>query len=548
LRFDIVGLPAGGNPVTLHNFASLPPIPHLLRSLRMAALTGVALAAIGVSSEALAQTMRPGLSDNGSGATRGSANSPAAQKPLYFDPTQIAPGIGVTLAPELLPPGVTPSGVTSKAAPPRAAKTTRRTTRNGTKTASKPFANAVGTLPPPPPELVPARRRRPPATDPYQSNGVRVGNLVLRPSIEIVGGYEDNPERRSTGKVPGTGIKGSALVRTDAALDLQSDWSRHNLTAKLRGGYVSYFDAPDASRPDATGVANLRLEASRDTTFETETRFRLDSQRPGSTELNAAVTGRPLTYAYGATVGGTHNINRLGLTLRGTVDRTTYDDGQLSNGNKIALSDRNVTQYGVRPRVSYEVSPGIKPFVEGLVDTRQFDQATDATGFRRNSNGLGGRVGTTVELNRQLVGEVAVGYQTRTFEDNRLQDLRGVIGEASLVWSATELTTVNLKGSVELADTTLPNVSGASSRKAEVQVIHALRRNLSVTGYASFAQTAYDGISLSEDVTVVGARLDYKLTPTMAVTTSFTHERFKSTTPGSDYTANIALVGLRFQL
>jgi hypothetical protein len=517
-------------------------------------LAATALACACLPSLALSQALKPGISSNastsgnGSGASSPSANSPAVAKPVYFDPAQIAPGIGVTLPPELTAPGAAPSGTTSQQAPSRATKVIRKTQKNGTRTATKPSPLTVGTLPPPPPEPLPARRRKPPVTDPYESPGIRAGNILLRPSIEIVGGYEDNPERRSTGKVPGSGIKGSGLARVDAALDLQSDWSRHNLTAQLRGGYVSYFDAPNASRPDATGVANLRLEASRDTVLEAETRFRLDSQRPGSTELNAAVVGRPLTYAYGATVGGTHNINRLGLTLRGTVDRTTYDDGQLSNGNKVALSDRNVTQYGVRPRISYEVAPGIRPFVEGLVDTRQFDQASDALGFRRNSNGLGARAGTTLELTRQLTGEVAIGYQTRKFEDNRLQDLRGVVGDASLIWAATELTTVKLKGSVELADTTLPNVSGASSRKAEVQVVHALRRNLSLTGYASFAQTAYDGISLSEDVTVVGARLEYKLTPTMAVTSSFTHERFKSTTPGSDYTANIALVGLKFQL
>ncbi len=542
-RAVLVGFPCW-NPVIL--LLMLHPAPHShlqgRPSGRALLLAATALACLCGSGATQAQALRPGVSNNGSGATSASTNSPAAPKAVYFDPAQIAPGVGVTLPPELTPPGATPSGVTSRAAPQRAVKTTRRATQTSGKTPTKPIVTAVGTLPPPPPEPLPARRRRPAPVDPYESLGVRAGNLILRPSIEVVGGYEDNPERRSTLK------KGSGLARVDAGLDVQSDWSRHNLTAKLRGGYVSYFDAPNASRPDASGVVNLRLESSRDSVIEAETRFKLDSQRPGSTELNTAVVGRPPTYSYGGTLGGTYNINRLGLTLRGAVDRTTYDDGSLGNGNKLVLSDRNVTQYALRPRLSYEITPGVKPFVEALVDTRQFDEATDRAGFRRNSNGLGGRVGSTIELNRQLTGEVAVGYQTRKFEDSRLADLRGVVGEASLVWTATELTTVKLKGSVELADTTLPNVSGASSRKAEVQVVHALRRNLSVTGYASFAQTAYDGISLSEDVTVVGARLEYKLTPTVAITSSFTHEWFKSTTPGSDYTAKIGLIGLRFQL
>jgi hypothetical protein len=43
-----------------------------------------------------------------------------------------------------------------------------------------------------------------------------------------------------------------------------------------------------------------------------------------------------------------------------------------------------------------------------------------------------------------------------------------------------------------------------------------------------------------------GARLEYKLTRSVAVRASFIHERLKSTAPGSDYTANTYLLGLRF--
>jgi hypothetical protein len=77
-------------------------------------------------------------------------------------------------------------------------------------------------------------------------------------------------------------------------------------------------------------------------------------------------------------------------------------------------------------------------------------------------------------------------------------------------------------------------------------VQHDLRRNLSLTGLLGFSSTDYDGVHLKEDTITAGARLEYKLTRSVAVRASFIHERLKSTAPGSDYTANTYLLGLRF--
>lgn len=466
------------------------------------------------------------------------------RQPVPFDPTNIAPGVSAVTPPGGTRSGAALSGATSRRPATRATKSVRRET--GVETTRKPLrppARDVVGLPPPPPEPIVRRRRPPTEADPWQSLGVDIGGVTIRPSIEVIGGYEDNPERRSTGPK-----KASSLARIEGDVDARSDWATHEFRARLRGGYSRYTSAPDASRPEAEGQANLRLDILRDTRADFETRYRLDSQRPGTAEANTQAVGRPLIQTYGGSAGIIQDINRLGLSLRGSVDRTDYQDGELSNGGRVDLSSRNVTQYGVRGRISYELTPGMRPFVDVLADTRRFDQTIDNSGFRRNSNGLGGRVGSTFEMSRYLTGEVALGYQTRKFDDTRLKELKGFIGETSLVWQATELTTVNLRGSLELSDTTLANVSGAQVRRIDAQIVHALRRNLNLTGYVTFAETEYDGIRLKEDILAVGARIDYRLTRTTSVRASFTHERFNSTVPGSDYTANVALLGLRFAL
>lgn len=432
--------------------------------------------------------------------------------------------------------------VISRRPPPRASRPVQAPTLRGvTQRQFRPPQPSVTGLPPTA-EAPPPPRRRATVEDPYAPLGLRLGNVVLKPAITNSVGHDTNPQRTA-----GPERKGSGFSRHEGELEVQSDWNVHELKGKLRGGYVEFFRDKEASRPDGEGNLELRLDATRDTRILLESRFRLDTQRPGSPDFNFPVTGRPLVYQYGGSAGVTHDINRLQLTLRGSVDRSDYEDAKLTSGAILSQKDRNQTQYGLRLRAAYEVTPGFKPFVQGEVDTRDFDQEIDSSGYRRSSDGITGRVGTTFELSSQLTGEVSVGYQDRKYEDGRLKNLRGVIGDAAILWTPTPLTTVTLRGSSELGDTTIPGSSGTTSRRASLEIAHALRRNLTVTGFGNVSRTEYDGQGLREDLSSIGARLEYKLTRTFSVRASFTHERLTSTAQGSDYTANVAQVGLRVQ-
>lgn len=435
------------------------------------------------------------------------------------------------------------TSIVSRKAPPRASRPVQaRNTRGVTQRqfrAPQPVVSGVPPITEPPPQ----RRRRVAAEeDAYAPLGLRLGSVVLKPAITNSIGYDTNPQR-----VSGPTRNGSGFSRHEGELGVQSDWNVHELKGTLKGGYSEYFRDSSASRPDAAGTLDLRLDATRDTRILLESRVNLDTQRPGSPDLNASVTGRPLVYQYGASAGVTHDINRLQLTLRGSVDRSDYEDAKLTSGATLSQKDRNQTQYGLRLRAAYELTPGIKPFVQGEIDTRQFDQSFDSSGFQRSSNGLTGRVGSTIELSRQVTGEVSVGYQDRAYDDDRLKNLRGLVGDAAILWSPTPLTTVTLRGTSELGDTTIAGSSGTTARRVSLEVAHALRRNLILTGVASFGRTEYDGQGLREDFSSIGARLEYKLTRTFSVRASFTHERLNSTAQGADYTANVALVGLRMQ-
>jgi hypothetical protein len=433
------------------------------------------------------------------------------------------------------------------AAPPRArASTTRQPVRAEVQRIDRSRVRPVVVQPvatlPAPVEPVPARRRRIAEEDPYAAIGWRLGSLRLFTATEDSVGYDTNPNRRT-----GAAAKGSSVLRTEGELRLQSDFSRHALDGFLRGSFARYPEQSEADRPAADGRLTWRHDFTRDLTGEVEGRLRIDTQRPGSPELNVSVRERPIVATTGLTAGLTQRFNRLSIGLRGLIDRDDYADAKLSNGAVLDQGDRNTTTYGLRLRGGYEVTPGVTPFVEARVDTRVPDREIDQAGFRRQSTGVSARAGTTFEITRLLTGEVAAGYEQRDYEDGRLRDLRGPILDAALVWSATPLTQVRVSYGTTLEESTIPGASGAITHNARLEVQHDLRRHFSVTGTLGASRTQYRGISLEEEGLSAGARLEYKFNRSVAVRASFTHERLKSSTPGSDYTANVYLLGLRLQ-
>lgn len=396
-----------------------------------------------------------------------------------------------------------------------------------------------------------------PEDKPFDPVGLEVGSLRLKPYVEALGGYDTNPNRVQTPQ------KGSTLGRVEAGVAIESDWSRHSVTGELRAGYSDYFSKRSADRPDAAGKIDGRIDVTRDTSIDLGANVNVTTLRQGSPEIqgggkNVTQTNQPINWSVGSYAGATHRFNRLELSMRGTIERNETGDATFSNNTIQKLHLNDYTTVGVKPRVSYDLSPRLKPFVEATVDKRTYDQLKDVNGYRRNSTGFTVRGGASFEIDGALKGEASGGYLERDYEDPRLVQLHGPALDASLIWTPTPLTTVTLRGSTTANETTVPNASGAIVRKVSGEISHALLRNLTISGLTSYQVTSYQGANISsaykgsstgfnERLFSATVKAEYSLTRTVAVKASYGYERLKSTVPGSDYTANVFLLGLRLQ-
>ncbi len=430
------------------------------------------------------------------------------------------------------------------------------------------FAGAPGA---PPVELGPIRKLPPKRKahtepdDPYAPLGVHAGAFTLYPAMELIGGYDSNPARASGGA-------GATLYTVAPELQVQSNWSRHELKADLRGSYTGYSpdQTPTLSRPNFNGKVDGRIDVTRDTRIDLGTRLLIATDNPGSPNLQAGLAKLPVFATVGGDAGVTHQFNRFELGVKGDVERTVYQESTLTDGSTASNDDRNYKQYTGTLRGAYETMPGVKPFVEVAADSRVHDLAADINGFERDSTGLTGKVGSTFDLARRLTGEVAVGYTQRSYADPRFDNLGALIGNASLIWTADALTTVKLSATSAVGESTIPGVSGVLSRDTGLQIDHSLRRWLIATAKFGFGVDNYKGgtdtstgLAAICDCVIttpgetgpdrqdlryqVGFGLTYKLNPEFQIKGEVRHEWLRSNVAGNDYDANVFLLGIRVQ-
>ncbi len=424
----------------------------------------------------------------------------------------------------------------------------------------------------PPVEIGPIRQPRKRSahpdepTDPFEPAGLRAGAFLLYPALDLIGGYNSNPSAAPNGS-------GAAVYTAAPELQVKSDWSRHKLNADLRGSYTGYSpdETPTLSRPYFNGRLYGHFDVTRATRIVHDSSMLVSTDNPGSPNLQAGLTKLPLYFTYGSNLGIAHDFNRFEIKATGAYQRTSYQHSTLTDGSTVSNTDRNYDQYGATLRGSYETLPGVKPFVEVTADKRVHDTQFDSNGYMRDSKGLKGLVGTTFELRRWLTGEVAVGYARRSYDDARLAELKGMIGEASLIWNADALNTVKLNASSTLAESTIAGVSGVLSRDVSVQVDHAFRRWLIGTFKLGFGWDIYKGTTVGGTTTIdelcgcvvsvpggtsadrvdkrysAGVGLTYKVDRSLWIKGEFRQDWLRSNVSGVDYSASTVLLGVRLQ-
>jgi hypothetical protein len=406
----------------------------------------------------------------------------------------------------------------------------------------------AGTVPGQPP-----RKRLKIDPDPFGAVGDYAGSFLVKSAVEFSGGYDTNPGRLN---VP----QGSPFTMVAPELLVVSDWERHALVADLRGSFTGYgrnltpnadgtpLSAPlDVDRPNFIGHIDGRLDVARDTRLLGQARLLVATDNPGSPNVQAGLAKYPLYATYGGTFGLDQNFNRLQVSGGATVDRTDYQWSKLTDGTSTTNDDRNFSQYGGVGRVSYELTPAVKPFVEAQADRRVHDLYLDRSGYARDSTGGYVKGGTSFEFTRILFGEISIGYAARDYADPRLNRLEGLLTTASLTWQATPLTTAKFFSDTQLGETTLPGTSGVLVRTYTFEADHDFRRWLTGIGRFTYGTLDYQGDVRRDKTYSLSGDLIYKMNRNIWIKGTLRRDWLESNVAGASSNATVVMVGVRLQ-
>jgi hypothetical protein len=398
----------------------------------------------------------------------------------------------------------------------------------------------------------PQRKRLPIDPDPYAPTGIRAGGFVLKGAVEVYGGYDTNPARLVQ-------PKGSALYKVAPELVATSDWSRHQVVVDLRGSFTGYDQTfPSATQQVAPSPVNVdraefngkitgRVDVNTDTRVNSQLRMIVGADNPGSPNIQAGLRDFPLFTTTGATLGVERDFNRLQLKADALIDRTVYQDSQLTDGTSTDNLDRNFNQYGGVGRASYEVLPGLRPFVEAQGDTRVHDKPADRFTYLRDSNGGYLKAGTTFEFSRLLTGEASIGYAARSYADPRLEVLKGLLTSASLIWTATPLTTGKFVSTTSIDETTVPGVPGVLTHTYTVEVDHDFRRWLTAVGKFTYVTQDYQESSRFDKIYSIEGDLVYKLNREVQLKAQVRRDILNSNILGASTASTVVMLGVRLQ-
>jgi hypothetical protein len=401
-------------------------------------------------------------------------------------------------------------------------------------TLPQPGTFAIGTLPQRPLPLA--------AADPYAALGIRSGSFLLLPSLDLSGGYNSNPEHVS-------GSPGSSFFVVAPELQVRSDWERHSLTADIVGSYTAYGNdtlVPSLNAPYLNSKIDGTIDVTRGTQILLENRVIVSTDNPGSPNLQTQLAQLPPNQDVGGTLGLVQQFNRLAVTLKGLVDRATYDDSELTNGERASNADRNFDQYAAVVRVAYEIDPGLKPFVEVQEDQRVHDEEFDRSGLQRDSTGASVQAGAALDLFGSLTGEMAIGYLERTYQDPSLPQIAGPTANGTLIWQASALTTAKLTATSQVYETVLDGASGQFSHDLTLQVDHAFRTWLVGTLKCGYGNDNYVG-ALTDNRYFASLGLAYKFTREWQIRGELRQDWQTASQPGFSYTGTSLLFGVRMQ-
>jgi len=346
--------------------------------------------------------------------------------------------------------------------------------------------------------------------------GILWEGFRLNPELALSATRDDNIYSRPTGEVEDN------VSTLAAALDIRSDWTRHELNFSLGGDFGRYQDQSSEDVDNywvgTDGAFQLNEQAELFGGLM-HTRDHEDRSVPGTP--GPLLQKEPTQYEQDAAhLGLATSMDRFLLRFGGTYDQFDYENATAINGATIDNKDRDYWIGSVGMRLGYQLSPVYEAFVQYADERRRYETRINNETYNRDSDGYRAAVGLRfTPLNKRLAGEVFAGNMHQTFDYAGFNDIDKPYFGGVVRWKPSA--PVKVTGFVDrvMEETTVRNLTSVAAASVDttygVEVERELSSRLSVYARASNTQSEYQSFDQDDRTIDAGGGLRYYVSPTV---------------------------------
>ena len=273
----------------------------------------------------------------------------------------------------------------------------------------------------------------------YDALGVPVSAFLLYPRLNVLSGYDDNIYATQTN------TQGDGIVQIQPSLALKSQWSEHELDLNAHASINQYFDHGSENTDDYGAALNGRLDVLASTKLTGSASYDLETE-PREAESAERNTVSPVQFSYWTSqLAGSHQFDRLQVSLTGNWDSYNYLDGRDNLGNVVDQHFRNVEDTNETLRADYALSPDTAVFVSGNLNQHVYSVQPPAVANDFNSTGSEILGGVNFQITSLVSGELGFGYFSQDYKNVAGQNLGSFAMHGAVQWFPSELTTVTAK-------------------------------------------------------------------------------------------------------
>ncbi len=208
--------------------------------------------------------------------------------------------------------------------------------------------------------------------------------------------------------------------------------------------------------------------------------------------------------------------------------------------------DRDHKIDSVGARISYSVTPTLKPFIQAASDERCYSQTADDLGYLRDSKGYRYAIGASYKPSAILEGEVYIGRMFQDYDDSRFKDMNRKYFGGELHWKPLVGTSISAFLDRSLEETTLTGASGYVDTMAGASIERSLSRDMLVNGGIYQVQSSYQGIKRTDYVTNATVGVKYYVSPVVYLGADYRLLNRISSVQDAYYMRNQVMVSLGY--